>query len=250
MSRVMLYPFKIASQGARVLGRELGIRRIKPEGSKYRPRRADVVINWGNSTTPPWADRVAWLNKPSSVDLSIDKIKTFEVLKEAGVTIPEFTTSISTAKELQENGSDIVVRRSVRASKGHGIEMVYQGMDMPLAPLYVAYVKKRAEYRVHVFGGSIIDFAQKKKRREEDVDYKIRNHDNGWVYCREDVYLEENVKIQSINAVKALGLDFGAVDVIFNQHYNEAYVLEVNTAPGLVGSTIESYLNAIRGTEI
>ena len=41
--------------------------------------------------------------------------------------------------------------------------------------------------------------------------------------------------------LKELGLDFGAVDVIWNEHESKAYVLEINTAPGLEGSTVEDY---------
>jgi D-alanine-D-alanine ligase-like ATP-grasp enzyme len=36
-------------------------------------------------------------------------------------------------------------------------------------------------------------------------------------------------------------LDFGAVDIIYNAKRNECYVLEVNTAPGLEGTTVEKY---------
>ena len=34
-----------------------------------------------------------------------------------------------------------------------------------ICPLYVKYKKKKAEYRVHVFDGKIMDVQQKKKRR-------------------------------------------------------------------------------------
>ena len=45
----------------------------------------------------------------------------------------------------------------------------------------------------------------------------------------------------AVNAVKALGLDFGAVDIIYNEKENQYYVLEVNTAPGLEGTTLIKY---------
>ena len=41
-------------------------------------------------------------------------------------------------------------------------------------------------------------------------------------------------------------VDFGAVDVVWNQQNGQAYVLEINTAPGLAGQTITSYANAFR----
>lgn len=52
---------------------------------------------------------------------------------------------------------------------------------------------------------------------------------------------------QSKLAVKACGLDFGAVDIIWNNHYQKAYVLEINTAPGLEGSSVDNYRKAFEG---
>jgi D-alanine-D-alanine ligase-like ATP-grasp enzyme len=43
-------------------------------------------------------------------------------------------------------------------------------------------------------------------------------------------------------AVNHLGLDFGAVDMIYNAKRNTYYVLEVNTACGLAGETLNKYV--------
>jgi glutathione synthase/RimK-type ligase-like ATP-grasp enzyme len=116
--------------------------------------------------------------------------------------------------------------------------------------LYVQYKKKRDEYRVHMFRGGVIDVTQKRAVNQEDrtetFNRQIRNHGNGWVFCREDVDPPDAVWGQAYSAVRALGLEFGAVDVIWNDHYQTAYVLEVNTAPGLEGTTLERYVEAIR----
>ena len=39
-------------------------------------------------------------------------------------------------------------------------------------------------------------------------------------------------------------LDFGAVDLIWNEHENKCYVLEVNSAPGIEGTTLQQYVTA------
>jgi D-alanine-D-alanine ligase-like ATP-grasp enzyme len=52
------------------------------------------------------------------------------------------------------------------------------------------------------------------------------------------------VTSEAIKAVNCLGLYFGAADVIWNDKEQRAYVLEVNTAPGLEGTTLENYANA------
>ena len=41
--------------------------------------------------------------------------------------------------------------------------------------------------------------------------------------------------------------DFGAFDVIYNQKKNQAFVLECNTAPGIEGTTLDNYVEAING---
>jgi glutathione synthase/RimK-type ligase-like ATP-grasp enzyme len=123
--------------------------------------------------------------------------------------------------------------------------------DHPLvnAPLYVKYKKKRKEYRVHVFKGQVIDVAEKRRRRKDErpatFDGYVRNLANGWVFCRDSIVKPADLDGLAIAACAALGLDFGAVDVIWNEKENKCYVLEVNTAPGLQGTTLTNYTNAI-----
>lgn len=79
-----------------------------------------------------------------------------------------------------------------------------------------------------------------------DASFLIRNHANGFVFCRDNIIEPSDLRDVAIQAVTALGLDFGAVDVIWNEHYNKCYALEVNTAPGLEGTTLERYTNKIK----
>ncbi len=120
--------------------------------------------------------------------------------------------------------------------------------DVCSAPLYTRYVKKADEYRLHVFDGRVIDIQQKRKRRgipNEEIDYQIRNTASGWVYCRDDVDCPDSCSALAIRAVAALGLDFGAVDIGYNRHTQTPCVYEVNTAPGLEGTTLTRYYEAL-----
>jgi D-alanine-D-alanine ligase-like ATP-grasp enzyme len=65
------------------------------------------------------------------------------------------------------------------------------------------------------------------------------------VFCRDGVVVSDDLKSIAIQAINALSLDFGAVDIIYNQHENKYYVLEINTAPALAGTTLDSYVSAI-----
>lgn len=115
------------------------------------------------------------------------------------------------------------------------------------ADFWVQYIKKSAEYRIHVFNGKVIDCVQKRKRIGKEVTSSmIRNHANGWIFCRNNVTLPDNAKSMAIYAIESLGLNFGAVDLIYNKHYNKYYVLEINTAPGLEGTTLEIYATMLK----
>ena len=119
---------------------------------------------------------------------------------------------------------------------------------IPHAPLYTKYIKKADEYRVHVFGGKVLDVQQKRKRQcvdNADVNYQVRNARNGWVFCRGGVAAHERVIDAGVRAVAALDLDFGAADVGWNARNESATVYEVNTAPGVEGSTLEAYRTAL-----
>src|SRR5690606_28831158 len=85
----------------------------------------------------------------------------------------------------------------------------------------------------------------------------VRSLDNGWVHAHDALHLpgdfRQVISDASIRAVEALGLDFGAVDIIaqFGKKYTDKLygfaVLEVNTAPGLANQvTLEAYTNEIK----
>jgi D-alanine-D-alanine ligase-like ATP-grasp enzyme len=67
------------------------------------------------------------------------------------------------------------------------------------------------------------------------------------VFCRENFSPVDIVDNAALGAVSALGLDFGAVDVKCNRQGTRAAVLEVNTAPGLQGTTLRKYAEALMG---
>jgi len=258
MKQVRIYPYKMGSMGATKLAEGLrgaGMRCFKvfPD-RRYRPRDSHTIINWGSSTYPIWMrghlDKV--LNKPQAVGQSSNKLTAFRAMKEAGVTIPEFTTDPEVSRQWIHDGGVVVSRYKLQGHSGDGIEIddnYDRFIHKDRAPLYVKYIKKTAEYRVHVFNNTVIDIQMKRKKREvanEDVDYKVRNHANGWVYCRDNINPDPSVTNESLAAMVALGLDFGAVDIIWNQHHQKSYVLEVNTSPGLEGTTLTNYINAFK----
>ena len=78
------------------------------------------------------------------------------------------------------------------------------------------------------------------KKGQEPLDWKIRSHKNGFIYQRQGIDVPMACRGAALACLAKTGLDFGAVDVIFTKE-GKAYVLEVNSAPGLSGTTIEDY---------
>ena len=266
--RIKIYPYKPASESANILKQELtsGWMRningyvapipiiIKPTSPRQNPD-SDVIINWGNSTLPQnfhWLDKD--LNHPNAVKIATNKFLTFQRLQLTNIPTPEWTENHEMALDWAAAGHTVVVRHRVNAHSGEGISLFtpdddIRGVELPDAPLYVKYKKKRSEYRVHVFNGRVIDVQEKRKQTDfdrNDLQSKIRSHSNGWVFCRE--YLSPySTRLGEIatQAIAAIDLDFGAVDIIYNQREDTYYVLEVNTAVGLEGSTVRIYADAI-----
>lgn len=249
LARILIRPPQRASNGSVALEQAL------PKGLALRsrtnriPEQYRLVVNWGNSGEVRGYDHQRILNHPVEVRNALNKLTTFNLLKDADVRVPPFFTS---SNDLNPEHPIHLARLSLTGSGGDGIVAVRRGQAFPEAPLYVEYIPKLEEYRVHVFCGVPIHVQQKRKRGEatQSRDERlIRNHDNGWVFCNMDLAVADIDMLElAVEAVEALGLDFGALDIIRGRDDGEYYVLECNTAPGLDSPTaIQAYASAIQG---
>ena len=239
---IKIYPYKQGSRSARALADALGGRVLRLQGSTYRYDARNLHINWGNSQNSPYQ---GILNSAMYVSQASNKLSAFERMRIEGVQIPEFWTRI---EDIPDDAFPIVCRTILNGHSGRGIVIADNRDALVPAPLYVKYMKKRDEYRIHVGRMGIIAIQRKAiPNGTEPIDTRIRNHHNGYVFVRNNVEPPVQVLEQASRAIDALGLDFGAVDIIYNNHYQRATVLEVNTAPGLEGQTIEDYANYFRG---
>lgn len=240
----IIYPYNMGSGSAKALADILHTKRVYADGNYYH-RARHLVVNWGNSTTPFWYNQNRnLLNKPTAVKKACNKLETLIQLDLADVSIPQYATSLEEAHSWLDQ-SIVVCRTTLTGHSGQGIVLAECSEQLVDAPLYTRHIRHKREFRVHVFKGSVIDFSEKKRRSETDSVTLVRNHDNGWIYAREEVVLPTAVKEEAIKAVQALGLDFGAVDVGYRTTESKAFVFEVNTSPGLEGQTLVNYAKAI-----
>lgn len=174
-----------------------------------------------------------------------DKLAAFRKFTEAGLRHPEIATTLPT----EGRTSMWLARTLLNASCGKGIVVIRKTDPVPPAPLYVKYVPKREEYRVHVLNGQAI-FVQQKRRRSgielTDDQKLIRNHGNGWVFCKESVVVSDETKDLAVRAAASLGLQVAAVDMIIGKDDGLPYVLECNSKPGLESpALIAAYVEAL-----
>ena len=218
------------------------------KNSNYKTRTSDVIINWGHSGDK-WRDwRLSHIiNHPVNVATASNKLKFLRQM-DCIVSIPDFTTDPQEAYDWQHvHGDTVVARTTLTGHAGEGIVICAPQDDLPEAPLYTKLINTKDEFRVHVVGGEAVEVRHKKRRKsieEADANYHVRSYDNGWAFNKKMPYeISSSIAKEAVLAVKACGLDFGAVDVVWDGKY--PYVLEVNTAPGLTGSTTELYANAL-----
>lgn len=247
-----IYPYLLGSHGARELSSKLGTIQVRPNG-RYVPKQQHLIINWGNSNIPGWWGELAarlTLNKPQVVANATDKVRAFQLFTANGVPTLDWTTDQAVARGwFQSPETKVVCRTLTRASEGRGIVVATKPEEIVAAPLYTLYKKKQYEYRVHAGLGRVFDLQMKKRRnglpKAEGGAQFVRNTENGWVFCRNNIEVPQAVKDAGLQAVQALGLDFGAVDIGFGAAGVAVY--EVNTAPGLEGQTSENYVNFFKG---
>jgi glutathione synthase/RimK-type ligase-like ATP-grasp enzyme len=241
-----VFPYKGGSRSAKALAEALGGRVLKRVGSNYHRRPEDLIVNWGAVDSPFNGPRVA--NQPDAINKARNKLTAFRDMQEAGVSIPPFWTR---KEDIPNNAFPVMCRKTLTGSGGAGIVVAENRAQLVDAPLYTGYIKKKDEFRIHVLRRpgvppQVISRQRKARRNGADADFKIRNLANGFVFIRDGVNPNRDVEEQACRAVEAAGLAFGAVDVIWNDHHRRAYVLEINTAPGLEGQTVEDYANAFR----
>lgn len=243
---IKVYPYKAGSRSAKALAEACGGRVLRKVGSKYRFREGDLVINWGASDCPFKGRGVA--NQPNAIEPASNKLKCFQLMKDAGVNIPQFWTK---KDEIPDNAFPIMCRTKLQAHSGEGIVVAERREQLVNAPLYTQYLKKKQEYRVHALrkpgGGTSIITVQRKAKRNgvDDANFMVRNLANGFVYVVED-RPPECVKEEAFKALESTGLAFGGIDVVYNEKQNKAYVLEINTACGLEDRTAEAYAKAFK----
>lgn len=244
MPDYVIYPYSNKSKGARALSEGLSAPFIHTEDRGPAPNC--IVINWGSARTPLWSCSKV-LNHWGVISHSRNKLRSLTTFCNNGVPTLEFTANPDIAHSWLSEGHAVMERHTTTGRSGAGCRLAGVNPDtrefapLTLAPLYTKYIHNRTEYRVHVMCQNIIDIQKKVPRDDTPSSWIVRNLHTNWVYVRNSIFLPQSVKCAALAAVSSLHLDFGAVDILFA---DRAYVLEVNSAPGLVGTTLSKYISS------
>jgi carbamoylphosphate synthase large subunit len=153
------------------------------------------------------------------------------------------------------------------------------------AAYFQNYVDITDEYRLHVAFGKVIyavkkienatEAGWKNQRKEKILGYSeknkwnldedtvdkalgvlykeatlpdriVRSNKRGWKFSSIKLNnIAAGLKDAAVESVKALGLDFGAVDCAIGSD-KRPYIIEINTGPGLAGTALENYIKAFK----
>lgn len=252
---MIINPYKNGSRGAKQIKLYLRERNIKTFTSQSAPKGRPLIINWGNSSFDYPTEGFVVVNDPFQTYCMSNKVKFFENTLHSRDTL-EWTQNRDTALQW---GTVVFARTKVEASGGRGI-IVFNPEEqapeeLPHAPLYTKGVSKTHEYRLHMARGLhdkgfTVLLAQRKVFRKTDerpspLDWKVRSHDNGFIFQTHPTHdripnqvMEASGRVMSEHFPD---LHFCALDVMYHDKKDKAYVIEGNTAPGLENGSISVY---------
>ena len=178
-------------------------------------------VNWGRAS--------ASTSLNAYTALATNKHRMRLRFAETGVPAPQLF-------DLESEAPPVMVGRPDRHTKRRGFWLIRNQRDLDralrgtsrklAATHFQEFITAAHEYRAHIFMGLSIRISEK------DTAAPAGSRRYSTVKPTGDV---RRVRSAAKDAVAALGLDFGAVDVLALED-GTPYVLEVNTAPGLGGS--------------
>lgn len=167
-----------------------------------------------------------------------------ELFAEKKVPMPKLLTLEEVSQAITEGKK--VVGRPDKHSQARGfwlieteqqLQRALKGTRKKMAAThFMEFVEASHEVRVHIFCGKSI-------RISEKAFFVDDNGKRNYTTIKPTVK-KKRIRRAAKKAVKALGLDFGAVDILVTD--DAAYVLEVNAAPGLGGTMPKLYAKVFK----
>jgi glutathione synthase/RimK-type ligase-like ATP-grasp enzyme len=202
------------------------------------PSGWDATLRWG----------ISYKGKKPALNAHVnefDKLEALNKFYKAGVPAPT-VVSLQEAKNAHcGNGMELPelsaerpwLARKIKHSKGKDIAVcktyadVQEVLRNQTHEFFSVFIPTDAEYRVWVFKNKVLAVYEKVYKGVGEYQGYMRNRRFGFSFQKKDDERENaTLKGPSIAAVKALGMDWGAIDVIKGKD-GKYYILEVNSMP-------------------
>ena len=191
-----------------------------------------IIIRWGNAIQIDTPGSIIY-NEAKAIALASNKKRSREVFIENEISTPRPVTPNSTSISYP-----IIARPSTHA-KGRNFVVLnnlseftrHYNINEPQGWYYSEFVDKVREFRIHCAHGKILNYLEKPNPKNGNIAWNIAQNGEAFTNVKWSDY-NYNVASEALKAIKALGLDFGGVDVMLDNE-GKAWVLEVNTAATL-----------------
>lgn len=234
MKSLIIISPKVGFESASGLADLLGVPYENPYDTENRNfSKYDFVFKYGFSRPIKVKGKGSTLNKTSSVEISKDKIKTFDLLKDACLTV-DYTQDKLQAQSWLKKG--VVARNIIDGADGDGVEFCFTQKEFNNIPakFYTKYIEHTNEYRVNIWRNKVVSV------------YDKINVNGIWQFKLFKGVEDHPQLLHIAEAVyKNIGLDWCGLDVLRDSKGN-LHLLEVNSAPVLYPYTMKKLANIIK----
>lgn len=226
--------------------------RTRPSALKLEEKLREIGYN-GRAINFGYGMSRSAVNEPEAIRRASNKRIALDIMADEGVPVPQQYDANHAIAHFQYHGEGYnLVGRPDSHRRGLGFWLCRNERDVERAVTgtrrkasathFMDYIEVEKEFRVHVVNGRSIKISEK-------VGGGVTNNHRNGAVCRypDDFHHKKTLRRTAKQAVVALGLDFGAVDIVWAN--DQPYVLEVNTAPCLTdesSDTLDRYANAFK----
>lgn len=237
------------------------------------PTKVRALVRFGSTTVPQTAYAVE-INTPAAVRNSASKLNMKTCFKNNGVKTPEWG-ALKDVQKITAEGIEFhnyklefpVVLKHIFGSRGRGnykldtMEQFKNCIGNKEAGNYIVeqFYNYSREYRLHINEKGCYYPCRKMLKNETPDDKRWYRNDSNctWIIETNKDFQKpgnwEAIVAESVKALKAVGLDFGAVDVKVQgkdkkgneRPAPEFTIIEINSAPGLGDMGVEIYKKMI-----